>query len=194
MGPSETQNVPRAHQLLEITTSIAVIQSPGPLSPPAGSSPHPSQVPLRCPGCVSSHVLMSLHLLPPREHRCCPATSTFWGDAILATELSLISHICKTHRLPKNAHPLRASQVWAMLLLQQNFKRASHSSSMSHFVSWTLKQPDLGPTFFTKSFVKTPSPLLPSASLSTRLRYRPSPRHGINNPSPSPKGAQMSFL
>lgn len=165
VGPSEIQNVPRAHQPLEITTSIAIIPSF------LAHCPHvegPPLTPARCSwdALDVSHVQMrSLHLLPPHEHRC-PTTGTFWGEAI-----------------PKCRSCPRAIPSLPDLQDTPAAERCTSPSGLSEpLMPAPCPTSFLGPwnrltcaPHVTKSFMKTPSSLLPSASLSTCLRYRPRP-------------------
>ena len=101
VGPSETEHVPRTHEPLERTTSIAITQSSLALCPHLQGWPLTAL--LRCPGLLS-HGDGNLRLLPPHEHRSCPTTGTFREDALLVPGLSPGSQICKTHQLLKDAH------------------------------------------------------------------------------------------
>lgn len=94
--------------------------------------------------------------------------------------------------LPKDAHQLQASLVNAMLAPQQQSERTSHSSALSRFVPWALKQPDGGPTSHKSFSWRHLHQLLPSAFLSTCLRLRPRPQKWINTTLPSLEGAHMS--
>ena len=152
VGPNETQHVPGAHQPLVRTTSIAITQSSLAHCPHLQGQP---LTPTRCSWDALGSSLLemwSLHLFPPHEHRSCPTTGTFWEDGVLVPGLSPGSQICKTHHCwemyipPPAPHPpSQPFQVWTMLVPQQKCQRSTHASSLSHFVSWALKQPDFTP-------------------------------------------------